>query len=64
MLFPRLKLRLRKVRRNLRAVVVERSNALVYLMISVILELKVEGSNPGVAVYFRVNGNGRTRATN
>ena len=26
--------------------------------------LKVEGSNPGVVVYFRVNGNGRTRAIN
>ena len=29
----------------------ERSNALVYLMIST-LELKVEGSNPGIAVPF------------
>ena len=34
-----------------RAVVAERSNASVYLMIDT-LELKVEGSNPGVAVYF------------
>ena len=34
-----------------RAVVVERSNALVYLMISV-LELKVEGSNPASSVLF------------
>ena len=32
-----------------RAVVVERSNASVYLIIDT-LELKVEGSNPGVAV--------------
>ena len=24
--------------------------------------LKVEGSNPGVVVYFRVSGNGRTKA--
>ena len=38
-----------------RAVVVERSNALVYLMISVILELKVEGSNPGVIYFRRLN---------
>ena len=34
-----------------RAEVAERSNALVYLMISS-RELKVEGLNPGVAVYF------------
>ena len=34
-------------------VVVERSNALVYLMIST-LELKVEGSNPGVAEFFEL----------
>ena len=32
-----------------RAVVVKLSNALVYLMISAILELKVEGSNPAVS---------------
>ena len=35
------------------AVVVERSNALVYLITSS-LELKVEGSNPGGAYFFRV----------
>ena len=35
-----------------RAVVVERSNALVYLITSFELELKVEGSNPGIAVPF------------
>ena len=35
--------------------VVERHNALVSLMISVLeLELKVEGSNPGIAVPFLV----------
>ena len=35
-------------KKHYRTVVVERSNALVYLMISVcVLELKVEGSNPG-----------------
>ena len=45
-----------------RTVVVERSNALVYLMTSV-LELKVEGSNPGAAISFLWEiGSGRTRA--
>ena len=37
----------------LRAVVVERSNALVLSHRLVVLELKVEGSNPGIAVFFR-----------
>ena len=36
-----------------RAVVVERSNTLVYLITS-LLELKVEGSSPGGGVFFRV----------
>ena len=41
--------------------VVERSNASVYLIIDT-LELKVEGSNPGVIIYFRekvINAFGR-----
>ena len=42
--------------------VAERTNALVYLITSSLDDSKVEGSNPGVAVYFRVNGNGQTRA--
>ena len=33
-----------------------------HLNCCILVMLKVEGSNPGIAVYFRVNGNGPVRA--